>query len=80
MSNTHKGQITLTVRFKTPMMPNFVSVCGINYPSLDEALQNEDKLSVDVGALDDASIDALCENWTQEFRAHALARRKALRG
>ena len=68
-------RITANLEFKSPTMPNFITV-SIGYPSLDEAIAKNGQTTIPVGGLDDNSIEAVIEQWSLDFKEHCLSSRK----
>lgn len=75
-SQQDNATITLTVKIKTPAVPDYLDVTGLKHPTLDEAIAHNGKvLSIDVADMDDAALEALGRQWTNALISKAKARR-----
>jgi hypothetical protein len=69
--------IKLEVELMMPMMPNLFRV----KPARPHKLENAyDHLTINVSELDESAVEKICQQWSAEFRQHALQQRIAHNG
>lgn len=60
------SEIYLQVKFKLPMMPNFIRL----------STGSNDGTGIDVADMDDQEVERFCQAWTVAFKDHVAKRRK----
>ena len=60
---------TITLKLKTPKMPNFITVVGIHSSGGGR---------VDIAELSDAELNIFAEKWKEDLIQHAKERRQRL--
>lgn len=65
MERTIKTNLT----FRTPSLPNFIFV-NVGFKDLDSAIANDGLVKISVKDLDSESIEAIIDQWAEDFRKH----------
>lgn len=69
--------IMLKLGFKTPTLPNFITVVGLKRPTLDEAIAKGEEFTIGVGELDEDAVEQVIAQWSENFRLHCAGKRNA---